>query len=77
MPNPKGVSNKEAYRNWKSSTTELKKQRNRNKNRRKAMKKGKVSKGDGTHIDHKDGNALNNKSSNLKVISAKENLKKQ
>lgn len=77
MPNPKGVSNKEAYRRWKSSAEELKKQRNRNRNRRKAMKNGSVSKGDGKHIDHKDGNALNNKSSNLQIIPAKENLKKQ
>lgn len=77
MPNPKGVSNREAYLRWKSSTTELKKQRNRNKNRRDAMKSGRVKKGDGKHIDHKDGNALNNRPSNLSVISAKKNLRKQ
>ena len=28
----------------------------RNKNRKKAERKGKVRKGDGRHIDHKDGN---------------------
>lgn len=77
MPNPKGVSDREAYLRWKSSPKELAKQRNRNKNRRAAAKKGRVKKGDGLHIDHKDGNALNNKSPNLRIIPAKKNLKKQ
>lgn len=77
MPNPKGVSNQEAYRRWKSSAKELEKQRNRNRNRRAFAKAGKVRKGDGKHIDHKDGNALNNKRSNLRITSAQENLKKQ
>lgn len=39
-----------------------------------AMKKsGKVSKGDGKDIHHKDGNPRNNKSSNLKVTPASNN----
>jgi len=77
MANPKGVSNREAYLRWKSSATELKKQRNRNQNRRDAAKSGRVRKGDGNHIDHKNGNALDNRKSNLSIISAKRNLKKQ
>jgi|TARA_R100001126_G_scaffold100301_1_gene77740 hypothetical protein len=49
----------------------------RNKNRRTAIKKGVVKKGDKKHIDHRDGNPRNNKSKNLRVISAKKNRKKQ
>jgi len=77
LPNPKGVSDREAYLRWKSSPKELKKQRNRNKNRRRLEKEGRVKKGDGLHIDHKNGNALNNRKSNLQIITKKENLKKQ
>lgn len=49
----------------------------RNKNRKKAEKKGKVKKGDGKHIDHKDGNPKNNGRKNLRVVSARKNRKKQ
>ena len=49
----------------------------RNKNRRTALKNGIVKKGDKKHIDHKDDNPRNNKSKNLRVISAKKNRKKQ
>jgi len=49
----------------------------RNKNRRTALKNGSVKKGDKKHVDHRDGNPRNNKSKNLRVISAKKNRKKQ
>ena len=49
----------------------------RNKNRKKAESKGKVRKGDGRHIDHKDGNPKNNSRKNLRVVSARRNRKKQ
>ena len=49
----------------------------RNKNRRQLQKGGKVRKGDGKHVDHKDGNPKNNSSSNLRVIAARRNRKKQ
>ena len=41
--------------------------------RRKLMKQGRVSKGDGNDVDHKDGNALNNGHGNLRVQSKSEN----
>ena len=47
------------------------------KNRKKADRKGKVRKGDGRHIDHKDGNPKNNSRKNLRVVSARRNRKKQ
>ena len=49
----------------------------RNKNRRAALRAGVVHKGDGKHIDHKDGNPRNNSKKNLRVISAKVNRTKQ
>lgn len=49
----------------------------RNKNRREAMAAGKVHKGDGKAIDHRDGNPRNNSPGNLRVMSAKANRKKQ
>jgi len=49
----------------------------RNKNRYHAQKKGRVKKGDGKHIDHKDGNPKNNGSTNLRVVSGRRNRKKQ
>jgi hypothetical protein len=49
----------------------------RNAARRSLERDGAVRKGDGKHVDHKDGNPNNNKRSNLRVISAKANRKKQ
>ena len=49
----------------------------RNRNRRQLQKGGKVKKGDGKHIDHKDGNPKNNGRKNLRVVSARKNRKKQ
>lgn len=41
--------------------------------RRKLEKEGKVRKGDGKDVDHKDGNARNNSRSNLRVRSRSSN----
>jgi hypothetical protein len=41
------------------------------------MKAGKVSKGDGKEIDHKNFNPRDNSSSNLRVVSKATNRKKQ
>ena len=49
----------------------------RNKNRRIAMREGRVKPGDGKHIDHKDGNPKNNSRKNLRVVSGKANRQKQ
>jgi|TARA_R100001015_G_C4621992_1_gene179327 hypothetical protein len=65
------------YAKYHSSTRMKKERALRNKNRRAAAKAGVVHKGDGKHIDHKDGNPRNNGKKNLRVISAKANRKKQ
>lgn len=49
----------------------------RKRARRKLEKEGRVRKGDGKHVDHKDGNPNNGKRSNLRVISAHANRVKQ
>jgi hypothetical protein len=45
----------------------------RNGARAEAVKAGKVSKGDGKDIDHKDSNPRNNKKGNTQVMSASKN----
>jgi hypothetical protein len=51
----------------------------RNTARRRAMRDGKVSKGDGKHIDHKKNLSAggSNATSNTRVVSAKTNLDKE
>mgnify|MGYP002623066655 FL=1 len=65
------------YRKYHASTKAKKERALRNKNRREAIRQGRVRKGDGKHIDHKDGNPKNNMKGNLRVVSAKKNRKKQ
>ena len=64
---------KREYRLFHSKPKERKKRSNRVLARRKMIKKGKARKGDGKDIDHKDGNALNNGDSNLRVRSRTKN----
>lgn len=49
----------------------------RNKARRLMEKAGRVRKGDGKEVDHKNYNPSDNSPSNLRVVSAKVNKKKQ
>lgn len=53
-----------------------KKNRARKKARRIMEKAGKVRKGDGREVDHKDGNANNNSKKNLRVMSRSANRRK-
>ena len=45
----------------------------RNAARKTMAKAGKVRKGDGKDVDHKDGNPRNNKSKNLRVMAKSKN----
>ena len=60
-------------REYNSKPSSKKDRASRNSARSEAMKDGKVRKGDGKDIDHKDSNPRNNKKSNTQVMSASKN----
>lgn len=57
------------YRRFQSSKKAKRERAARNRNRRQAEREGRVHKGDGKEIDHKDSSALHNSGSNLRVVS--------
>lgn len=61
------------YRAYQSSTKAKKERAARNTARRRAIKAGKVHKGDNKDIDHKRGVSAGNDPSNLRVMSAHAN----
>ena len=65
------------YKRFHSSMKMKKERALRNRNRASVLKRGGVTKGDGKHIDHKDGNPRNNSPKNLRVVSGRINRKKQ
>lgn len=68
---------KKEYREHGGTEEQKKRRAGRNKARREAIKAGKVKKGDGKEIDHKNYNPLDNRPSNLRVVSKKVNRTKQ
>lgn len=60
-------------REYNSKPSSKKDRASRNAARSEAMKQGKVRKGDGKDIDHKDSNPRNNKKGNTQVMSASKN----
>ena len=56
------------------SVTRKKKRAARNRARYKMMKAGRVRKGDGKDVDHKNRNALENSPGNLSIMSRARNL---
>ena len=68
---------KDEYEKFQSSSQSKKDRAKRNKNRRKALRDGRVTKGDGKDIDHVDGNPQNNSSKNLRVVSRSKNRAKK
>jgi hypothetical protein len=75
MTNGKRDYNKQKDNDDKNAKNRAK----RNTARRRAEREGKVSKGDGKHIDHKKNlsSGGSNDTSNTRVVSAKTNLDKE
>lgn len=65
------------YDKYHKSTRMKRERASRNKARREAEREGRVHKGDGKHVDHIDGNPMNNSKGNKRVIPARTNRKKQ
>ena len=64
---------KKEYDNYHGKPEQIKRRAKRVQARRDLEKQGRVSKGDGKDIDHKDGNPLNNSKGNLRVTSVAHN----
>ena len=61
------------YDEYHSQSKQKKRRAGRNAARRKMSEAGKVKKGDGKDVHHKDRNPKNNKTNNLKVVSKSKN----
>jgi hypothetical protein len=73
MPSSPGYKRDYKQEAATESKDRKKKRAMRNKARRQMMREGKVKKGDGKDVDHKNGNARDGRRSNLRVVSAKTN----
>jgi ribosome maturation factor RimP len=74
MPSSPGYKrNYKQEAKYHASPEQKKKRASRNAARAKLMKAGKVKKGDGKDVDHRNGNPKDNKKSNLAVKSKSAN----
>jgi len=65
------------YDDYHGSERQKKRRAARNKARKYMEKKGRVRKGDGKEVDHKNYNAEDNRPENLRVVDKKTNREKQ
>lgn len=68
---------KKEYRNYHGKPSQIKRRSSRNTARRKMVKSGSAKKGDGKDVDHKNGNPLDNRRRNLRVMSRSKNRSKK
>ena len=68
---------KKEYRDYHGTPEQRRRRSNRNKARRYMINQGRAKVGDGKHVVHKNYNADDNSPANLRVVSAKDNLKRQ
>ena len=73
LPNTPG--RQAAQKKYNAKPEQKKNRAARNAARAKLIKAGKVRRGDGKDVDHKDGNPRNNKRSNLQVQPKRKNRK--
>jgi hypothetical protein len=64
---------KKEYSNYQGTAEQKKKRASRNSARSTMAKAGKVRKGDGKDVDHKNGNPKNNTKKNLRVTTKRAN----
>lgn len=64
---------KQEYEKYQGTKEQKRRRAYRNKIRRKLTKEGKVHKGDGKDIDHKDHNVANMDPSNVRVVDKEKN----
>lgn len=67
------TAHRKAQAKYQKKPEEVQKRENRNKARAELERQGKVHKGDGKDVEHKDGSALNDDKSNLRVGSRHHN----
>jgi len=68
---------KREYNSYHAKPEQKKNRASRNKARTLLSSTGRVQKGDGKDIDHRDGNPKNNSKSNLSVMSKRRNRSKK
>lgn len=71
LPNTKG--RKAAQKKYNAKPEQVKRRAARNKSRAEMIKAGKVRKGDGKDVDHKNHNPMDRSKGNLRVQSASKN----
>lgn len=64
---------KKEYSNYQGTAEQKKKRASRNSARSAMVKAGRVRKGDGKDVDHKNGNPKDNSKKNLRAISKSAN----
>jgi hypothetical protein len=67
---------KKEYAKFQSSNSSKKDRASRNKANRLAKSEGRISKGDGKDVDHRNGNPRDNRKSNTRVVSRSTNRAK-
>ena len=77
MPKRRNRDYEKEYRDFHGKPEQRKRRSERTMARRKAIKAGRVKKGDGKELDHKDFNPANNSPSNVRVVSRSTNRKRQ
>ena len=68
---------KREYNSYHAKPEQKKNRASRNKARTLLSSTGRVRKGDGKDVDHRDGNPRNNSKSNLSVMSKRKNRSKK
>jgi hypothetical protein len=74
---PRKRNYRKEYDEYHAKPEQRKRRSARTVQRNKAIKEGRVKKGDGKELDHKDFNPLNASKKNVRVVSRSTNRKRQ